>query len=93
MADACKRTGHKIFFLTTNIGDCFFDMCIVGNWYLSADSHAYLASFFVIYYLAAKPKVGFLLAAVQSVVFSTISILYSHYYSIPTYINALDFQM
>lgn len=93
MADACKRTGHKIFFLTTNIGDCFLDMCIVGNWYLSSDSHAYLVSFFVIYYLAVKPKIGFALIAVQSIFFSTIAVLYGNYYRIPAYLNVLDIQV
>lgn len=93
LADNCRRNGYKIFTLTTNLGDSFLDMCTVGNWYLSADFQVYLVSYFVIYYLAAKPRLGFALALIQCVFFSVVSILYTKYYDISAYFNALDLQM
>lgn len=50
-------------------------------------------NYFLTYYLITKPKLGLILAAVQFVFFTALSILYNQFYQMPVFVNTMNLQM
>ena len=89
----CEENGFKVFFLSTNINDPVLDMCNATDWYLSADFQIYFLNFLLIYYLALKPKLGFLITFVQCLFFTVLPIWYRQRYNLPVFFNPIDAKM
>lgn len=88
----CRRNGYKIFFLSSNINDRIVDMCLPGNWYLSADFQLAILCYLILYYLVVKPKLAFIIILVLSFISSLLVYLYnSKILGLTTIFNLYDF--
>lgn len=88
----CKENFWREYLLVSNL-QSVVDMCIIPSWFLSADFHVYLLNFLVIKYLIIKPKIGFLIAFVQSAIITTFTLYYVHSNQIVYFFNFFDFSM
>ena len=89
----CEENGFKVFLLSTNINDPVIDMCNATDWYLSADSQIYFLNFLLIYFLALKPRLGFLITFVQCLFFTVVQIWYRQKHNLPVFFNVIDVKM
>ena len=85
----CKANFWREYLLISNL-QSVVDMCIIPSWFLAADFHVYLMNFFVIKYLIIKPKIGFLIAFLQSAIISSFTAYYVYSNQIVAFFNVMD---
>ena len=88
----CKQNFWREYLLVSN-EQSVADMCIIPAWFLSADFQVYLLNYFVIYYLITRPKLGFLIAFVQSAVISVFTLYHVHSNKIVYFFNFFNLTM